>query len=132
MTLTPLLAASPAIQLHVAAATAAIPLTVLLLAGPKGSRTHRLLGWSWIAVMLLAAGSGLFIHTIRLWGLWSPIHLLSLWVVLSVLLGVRAARQQRVRRHRQVMLSLVFGALLGAGALAFLPGRLMHQVAFGG
>jgi uncharacterized membrane protein len=27
--------------------------------------------------MILIAGTSLFIHTIRTWGRWSPIHLLS-------------------------------------------------------
>jgi len=132
MSLTPLLAAPPTIQLHVAAALAATALTLVLLAAPKGRRLHRILGWSWIVLIVVVAGSGLFIHTIRLWGPWSPIHLLSLWVFLVAFRGVHAVRRGNVDRHRWVMLSLVFGALLGAGAFTFLPGRLMAQITYGG
>jgi uncharacterized membrane protein len=33
--------------------------------------------------------------------------------------------------HKRAMLGVYIGGLLIAGTLAFLPGRIMHQIAFG-
>ena len=82
-------------------------------------------------LMLTIAVSSLFIHKIRLWGPWSPIHLLSILVLVTLPLAVLHARRQEVRQHRTAMLMLFSGALVIAGAFTFLPGRIMHAVAFG-
>jgi uncharacterized membrane protein len=131
MTLEPLLDAPPVIQIHALAAIAAFAIGVVQLVAPKGTIPHRLVGWSWATLMLTVAVSSLFIHTIRMWGPWSPIHLLSLLVLVTLPLAVLHARRHDVRRHRQAMLTLFTGALVIAGAFTFLPGRIMHAVAFG-
>jgi uncharacterized membrane protein len=132
MTLTPLLAASPLIQLHVAAAVAALGLTFVQLIGRKRSRAHRRVGYAWAGAMMLLALSGLFIPTTAVIGPFSPIHLLALLVLASVPLAVFQARAGKVRAHRRTVHNLIVFALLGAGAFTFWPGRLMHAVAFGG
>jgi uncharacterized membrane protein len=45
-------------------------------------------------------------------------------------LAVFHARRHEVRRHRNAMTTLFMGALVIAGILTFLPGRIMHAVAF--
>lgn len=132
LTLAPLLAAPAAIQIHAFAAIAAFALGLVQLAAAKGTIPHRFIGWSWTLLMLTVAVSSLFIHTIRLWGPWSPIHLLSLLVLATLPLAVMHAHRHDVPRHRKAMLSLFIGALLVAGVLTFLPGRIMHAVAFSG
>ncbi len=82
-------------------------------------------------LMLTVAMSSLFIHTIRLWGPWSPIHLLSLLVLATLPLALWHARCHDVRRHRQAMPMLFTGALVIAGAFTLLPGRIMNAVVFG-
>ena len=131
MTLAPLLDASPVIQVHTFAAFAAFALGVVQLAAPKGTRPHRALGWVWALLMLAVAGSSLFIHEIRLWGPWSPIHFLSIFTLVSLPLAVFAAHRHRVETHRRAMIFLFVGALVIAGAFTLLPGRIMHQVVFG-
>ena len=131
MTLAPLLDAPAVIQIHAFAAIAAFAIGVVQLAAPKGTIPHRLIGWSWAMLMLTVAISSLFIHTIRLWGPWSPIHLLSILVLVTLPLAVRHARRHDVRRHRNAMTALFIGALVIAGVFTFLPGRIMHAVAFG-
>jgi uncharacterized membrane protein len=131
MTLAPLLDASPVIRVHAFAALAAFGLGVVQLAAPKGTLPHRTLGWIWVLLMLVVAGASLFIHEIRLWGPWSPIHLLSLFTLVSLPLAVFAAHRHRVETHRRAMISLFIGALVIAGAFTLLPGRIMHQVVFG-
>ena len=75
MTLAPLLDASPVIQIHAYLAFAAIALGAAQFALPKGVGVHRATGWLWALAMIGVAGVSLFIHMIRTWGLWSPIHL---------------------------------------------------------
>jgi uncharacterized membrane protein len=131
MTLAPLLQASPAIQLHAFAAMSAFALGLIQLAAPKGTLPHRTLGWIWVALMLVVSITAFFIHTIRLWGPWSPIHLLAIFTLVMLPIGVLAARRHAVQRHRRTMIGLFAGALVIAGIFTFAPGRIMHAVAFG-
>src|SRR5215207_4931016 len=131
MSFAPLLAASPEIQVHAFAAMAAFVLGAVQLAASKGTLPHRTLGWVWVALMLAVSASSFLIHEIKLWGQWSPIHLLSVFAPIMLLVGVVAARAQRVRAHRITMISIYAGALLLAGLFTLLPGRLMHDALFG-
>jgi len=131
MTLAPLLAAAPAIQVHAVAAMAAFALGVIQLAAPKGTLPHRTIGWIWVALMAVVAVSTAFVHTIRLWGPWSPIHLLSILTLVLLPIAVWRAHQHDVPHHRNAMVGLFLGALVIAGLFTFLPGRIMHAVAFG-
>lgn len=131
MSLAPLLAAPAVIQIHAFAAMSAFALGIVQLSAPKGTIPHRLCGWVWAALMLTVAGSSLFIHTIRLWGIWSPIHLLSLFTLATLPLAVFYARRHNIAQHRNAMIGLFTGALVIAGAFTLLPGRIMHAVVFG-
>jgi uncharacterized membrane protein len=131
MNLAPLLAAPPALQIHAFAALGAFALGALQLAAPKGTIPHRAIGWIWAVLMLAVVLSSFFIHTIRLWGPFSPIHLLSIFTLAMLPLAVWRARQHDVRKHRRAMMSLFVGALVIAGIFTFLPGRIMHAVVFG-
>ena len=131
MSLSPLLAAAPEIQLHAFAALAAFVLGGVQIAAPKGTLPHRSLGWIWVALMLAVSASSFLIHGIRLWGPWSPIHLISVFTPIMLVVGVVAARRHRVRAHKITMMSIYAGALILAGLFTMLPGRLMHEVVFG-
>jgi len=132
MTLAPLLAAPFAIQLHALAAISAFALGAVQLAAPKGTIPHRAVGWVWVGLMLTVAASSFFVHTIRLWGPWSPIHLLSIFTLAVLPWAVWAAHRHAVDRHRRAMTGLFFGALVIAGLFTLMPGRIMHKVVFGG
>src|SRR5262245_12171685 len=112
MTLAPLFNASPAIQLHAFAAMAAFALGLLQLAAPKGTIPHRAAGWLWVVLMVLVSITAFFIHEIRLWGPWSPIHLLAIFTLAMLPLAVLHARRHRVANHRQAMISIFVGALI--------------------
>ena len=131
MTLAPLLDAPAVIQIHAFSAIAAFAVGVIQLTAPKGTLPHRVVGWWWAMLMLTVAVSSLFIHTIRMWGPWSPIHLLSLLVRVTLPLAIWHARHHDVRQHRRAMLMLFTGALVIAGGFTLLPGRVMHAVVFG-
>jgi len=131
MTLAPLLEAPVVIQLHAFTAMGAFVLGLVQFLSPKGTLPHRTLGWVWVLMMLVVATSSLFIHQIRLWGIWSPIHLLSIFTLVTVPLAVLSAHRHRVVSHERAMVSIFVGALVIAGAFTFLPGRIMHAVASG-
>jgi uncharacterized membrane protein len=130
MTLQPLLEAPLAIQLHAFAAVGAFAVGCIQLAGPKGTAIHRAIGWSWVILMLVVAGSSFWVHQIRLWGDWSPIHFLSIFTLAVLPMAIVAVRRGRVKSHARAMIGLFAGALAVAGLLTFLPGRLMHGVLF--
>jgi uncharacterized membrane protein len=132
MTLAPLLNSAPVIAVHAFTAIGAFGLGVIQLAAPKGTLLHRIIGWTWVALMLAIAASSFFIHGIRLWGPFSPIHLLSIFTLVVLPIAVLNAHRHKVIAHRNAMLGLFLGALVLAGSLAVLiPGRVMHAVVFG-
>ena len=131
MTLAPLLDASLAIQAHAFAAMTAFALGVVQLAAPKGTLPHRTVGWIWVALMVVVSVSAFFIHQIRLWGPWSPIHLLAIFTLAVLPVAVRFAHSHAVRKHRAAMVTLFIGGLAIAGAFTLLPGRIMHAVVLG-
>ena len=98
---------------------------------PKGTLPHRTIGWIWVVLMLTISGSAFFIHAIRLWGPWSPIHLLAIFTLIALPIAVWRAHRHDVISHRIAMQLLYCGALVIAGLFTFWPGRIMHAVLFG-
>jgi uncharacterized membrane protein len=131
MSLAPLLDASPAIQVHAFSAIAAFFLGAFQLAAPKGTLPHRTFGFLWVGLMLVVCISSFWIHELRWWGEWSPIHLLSIYVLIGVPLALWHAHRHDVPRHRKAMMGIFTGALVVAGLFTFWPGRIMHAVVFG-
>jgi uncharacterized membrane protein len=131
MSLAPLLNASPVIQLHACAAMAALALGVVQFAALKGTLPHRTIGAIWVALMVVVSVSAFFIHQLRIWGPWSPIHLLAIFTLLMLPLAVWQAHRHNVAKHRRAMISIYIGGLVIAGLFTFVPGRIMHAVVFG-
>ena len=131
MTLAPLLDAAQPIPLHAFAAMGAFVFGLVQFAAPKGTLPHRTVGWIWVGLMAVVAISSFWIQEIRLWGPWSPIHLLSIFTPVMLVLGVWYARRHTVRGHKITMVSIFAGALAVAGLFTFVPGRIMHAVMFG-
>jgi uncharacterized membrane protein len=136
MTLEPLLHAPPAVQFHVATVVpAAILGTWQIFFSRKGSPLHRAVGYVYMALMTVTALSTLWVHRIMphgpFWG-FSPIHLLIPLVFFGFYNAIAGARAHDIRRHRTAMLAVYIGAIAVAGAFTFMPGRIMHAVAFGG
>lgn len=130
MNLTPLYESSWVIQFHVYAAVLAIGLGIYVLSGTKGTTRHKAIGRVWVLAMVCIAVSSFWIHEIRLLGSFSPIHLLSILVLVALYRAVRAIRSGRVKEHQNSMKWLFFAGLLFPGALTFLPDRLMSKVFF--
>ena len=119
------------LYLHAIIAMIAIILGGIQLSMKKGGAIHKLLGRIWVGLMLIVAISSLFIHEIKLWGAYSPIHLLSLWTIFSLGLGIYFVRVGNIKRHKQVMIALYFFALILTGFFTLMPGRIMHQILIG-
>jgi uncharacterized membrane protein len=130
MTLAPLLNAPLAIQIHAFAAIALIPLTAVQFWRRKGGINHRVLGWTWVVLMAIAAISSFWINSIRLIGPFSPIHILSIVTAVSLVGAIWARRSGRIVQHRRIMIQITIGWAI-AGVLAALPGRVMYQMIFG-
>jgi uncharacterized membrane protein len=131
MSLAPLLDAPAPVRLHAFAAMAAFGLGVVQLSAPKGTLPHRTIGWVWVTLMGIVGLSSFWIHDLKVWGIWSPIHLLSIFTLVMLPLAVWAAHRHAVDRHRRTMIGLFFGALVIAGLFTLVPGRIMHAVVFG-
>lgn len=131
MSLTPLIEAPWPVQIHAAAAIAALFLGAVVLFRRKGTSLHKAMGRVWVALMLVAAGSAIFINEIRLVGPFSPIHIFSVMTFIGVAQGIIEIRRGNLRAHRAAMQGLYFFALIIAGAFTLLPGRRMHDVLFG-
>ena len=119
------------IPLHAIMAMIAIILGGIQLSMKKGGAIHKLLGRIWVGIMMFVAISSFFIHEIKLWGAYSPIHLLSLWTIFILGVGVYYARVGNIKRHKQVMIATYFFALILTGFFTLMPGRIMHQILIG-
>jgi uncharacterized membrane protein len=81
--------------------------------------------------MMIIAASSFFIHSIRMIGPFSPIHLLSILTLVAVPRSILAARRGDIAAHRRGMMLVFWLALVGAGLFTLLPNRIMGQVVFG-
>ena len=111
---------------------AAFVLGLVQFAAPKGTLPHRTIGFVWVALLATIAISSFWIHSIRLWGPFSPIHLISIFVLIMLPLAVLAAHRHDVRSHKRKMIGIFLGGLVIAGLFTFVPGRIMHAALFGG
>jgi uncharacterized membrane protein len=116
---------------HALVALLAVLLGGLQLSRAKGTAQHRLLGWIWVALMAYVATSSFLISEIKLWGAFSPIHLLSVWTLISLVMATFHARRGNIRQHKIWMMLLYVLALLVTGLFTLWPGRVMHAVLFG-
>ena len=56
--------------------------------------------------MTCVAISSFFISELRLWVAFSPIHLLSIWTLFSLMMAVYRGRQGNIRQHKVWMVLL--------------------------
>jgi uncharacterized membrane protein len=84
--------------------------------------------------MAVTAVASLFIHELNpngpFFGL-SWIHLFVPLTLFGVYGALVTARRHDVKGHRNTMLGVYAGGILIAGALAFMPGRIMYRTVFG-
>ncbi|MPV86949.1 DUF2306 domain-containing protein [Ostreibacterium oceani] len=132
MTLGPLLQSPLSIQIHAFAAMLALVVGIFQFLLTKGTKYHKTMGWIWVCLITTVSASSFFIHEIQLWGVWSPIHILSIVTLVSLAYAIWAIKNARVREHKAAMLSTYCFGLIVAGGFTFLPGRIMNAVLIGG
>lgn len=103
-----------------------------ILTAPPVIQLHKIVGHTWVLCMSATAISSFWIFEIRLWGKYSPIHLLSALTLGLLVFAVYSVRMGRIHIHQYTMLGLYFFALVLTSMLAFLPGRIMHEVFISG
>ena len=111
------------IAAHAAMAGAALLVGAAVLARPKGTASHRALGWTWVVLMASVASIS---FAIRYNG-FSWIHGLSVFTLFALVFGVADARRRNIKAHRTTMISIFVGALLITGLFTLLPQRLIGQ-----
>ena len=124
-------AAENPIPTHAYAAFLAVILGAIQLSRPKGTNSHKYLGYSWVLLMLWVSVSSFWIQTIKIIGPFSPIHFLSIFTIWSVFEAIRSARNGNIIRHKRMMKLLYILALIVTGLFTLLPGRTMNAVLFG-
>lgn len=111
--------------LHIAAALAAMVLGLLVLLRRKGTRSHRLLGYAYVAAMAALDLSAFGMY--RLFGVFGPFHIAAIVSALTVAAGMRAILK-RPRSQRTIELHLVFMYWSVIGLYAAFFSELMVRV----
>lgn len=119
------------IQVHAGTAITAVFLGAVQLFAPKGTIPHRTLGYVWALLMVTTAITAIFIREINE-GSFSFIHIFVPLTLIGLVGMIANARRMQTDKHRNAVLGLFFGALIVPGLFAFMPGRLMWQMFFGG
>ena len=125
-----LFSATPPIPLHALAALMAMLLGGVQLYLSKGTPLHKLIGRIWIGLMAVVSLSSFFIYELKIWGNYSPIHLLSIWVLISLIGGIYFAKIGKIEWHKWTMTLICFLALILTGIFTLLPERIMNKVPF--
>ncbi|MGP1358191.1 DUF2306 domain-containing protein [Roseicyclus sp.] len=123
-----------ALHLHLWPALLALVLGPVALRRRSRDLWHRVAGYAWVASMALVAGSAFWLEAGVLpiaFG-FGPIHLLSVVVLYGLVRGVAAARAGDIAAHRGWMRGLYWQALIVAGTLTLLPGRVLNTALFPG
>ena len=128
--LTRLLHQHPLVFFHLLTAFSALLLGSVVLARRKGSTSHRVLGWTWVALMASAALASAFIRDYRLPNLFgfTPFHAFTLLVAVLLPRGIWLIHRGNVLGHRKTMRGLYIGACALAGVFTLLPGRFLGQL----
>lgn len=122
--------ASMAIKIHLATVLAAFAIATAQMVLPKGRDLHRVMGWTLATLLIITATASLFIRN-PTGGFGSPFIVFSVWTLVGVPMALAAARAHKVRRHAGIMTGFYTGALVIAGVLTLIPGRLLWWVFFG-
>mgnify|MGYP006202511837 FL=1 len=125
---------TPTIAVHMSLALTASAVGPVVLWARMGKhihpRLHRFLGCAWVACMLGAAFTGLFIRDFRLpnIGGYTLIHLLIPLTLFSLFRAFRYLAAGNITGHRKTMQWLYVSACLVTGAFTLLPGRYLGQL----
>lgn len=118
------------IQVHWVAALMALVFGIAMLVRKKGTASHKMIGRTFIALMLATALTSFFIREINR-GNFSWIHIFIPVTLFASWEAIHYIRKGNVKRHKRAVYGLFFGALLIPGLFTFVPGRRMWMLFFG-
>ena len=111
----------------------AMVLGTLVMMMKKGGTLHKLFGRTFMILMFVTAAISLGIEAgvgFQVLGHFGPIHILSVFALISVPKAYLAAKRGDIKTHRNEMIGLYFGACIVAGIFAIQPGRMLHSMIF--
>ena len=117
------------VYVHFIAALAAMAIGAVQLARPKGTAGHRVIGWTWAALMMVVALSSLWIPAFLAF---TWIHLFTLFVMVTLPLALYRAHRGEGAGHAKGMRGIYVGGLIVAGVFAFMPGRVLGNLLWKG
>jgi uncharacterized membrane protein len=119
---------NPLLVTHVIAALSALLIAPINLVRRRRDRTHRRLGYAWVAAMYYVCLSSFGIVSD---GHYSWLHGLSAFTLVTVTLGVLAARQRNIRAHIGNMVGSYLGLLIAFFFAALVPSRHIPRLLAG-
>ena len=122
-------ALSPLMWAHLLTVLPALLIGTVVMLQRKGTAAHIMLGRAYMLLMLTTAILSFWVRGLNGENL-SPIHVLSAWSIVSVIVGWWAIRTGRRRLHQGFMIGLYAGVLI-AGAFTLLPGRALGKFFWG-
>ncbi|MFC6636001.1 DUF2306 domain-containing protein [Sulfitobacter sediminilitoris] len=87
---------------HAITALVALALGILQLVLPKGTAMHVWLGRIWVAAIGYVAISSFYISELQVWGRFSPIHMVSIFALVTLWIAIRAAVQRKTAKADHV------------------------------
>tara|TARA_A100001037_G_C15012909_1_gene572589 strand:- start:128 stop:496 length:369 start_codon:yes stop_codon:yes gene_type:complete len=111
---------------HILMAILAVFLGLRNIISKKGNYTHKVVGWIWVIAMTYVSISSFWIKSLNE-GKYSLIHLLSIWVLICLVLGIYFIRKKKRKLHYAFMIGNYIGLVI-AGVFTLLPGRFFDQV----
>lgn len=118
---------------HLSTILPAFLIGTYLLLNRKGTSRHKALGKIYMLLMLATGIITLFMPAYigpQLFNHFGFLHLFSVLVLVSVPVSFLAARRGDLQTHKHSMIGLYLGGILIAGAIAFLPGRMLPLLLF--
>lgn len=122
-------ALSPIMWAHLLTVLPALLIGTVVMVQRKGTTAHIFMGRAYMLLMLATAILSFWVRGLNGESL-SPIHALSAWSIVSVIVGWWAIRTGRRRLHQGFMIGLYTGVLI-AGAFTLLPGRALGKFFWG-
>jgi uncharacterized membrane protein len=80
--------------------------------------------------MMYVSISSFWIHTLKVVGNFSPIHLLSIFTIWTLYEAIRAVKNHDLLKHKRMMKLLYVLGLVITGLFTLLPNRTMYEVLF--